>query len=298
MRWRPHLLSRGVTSVMTKRGLGRGLGALIPGADVERLSGIVQDLDVALISPNPYQPRHDVAGPEFDELVASIRRHGVLQPVVARPIEGGYQIVAGERRFKAAQAAGLATIPAVVREISDREALEVALIENLRREDLNPMERARAYLRLGGEFGLTQEEIADAIGGSRSSIANTMRLLDLPEEVQQAIDHGRLSEGHGRALLPVSDRKRLLELWAHVEKRGLSVRETEVLVKAAARNVSRETIVRKPGAKDPVLADLAVRLQDRYATNVSILTKGKKGVIQINYYSAEDLERLIDLLLR
>jgi ParB family transcriptional regulator, chromosome partitioning protein len=283
---------------MIKRGLGRGLGALIPGADVERLSGMVQDLDVSLIAPNPYQPRHDVSGPEFDELVASIRRHGVLQPVVARPTESGYQIVAGERRFKAAQAAGLATIPAVVREISDREALEVALIENLRREDLNPMERARAYVRMSEEFGLTQEEIADAIGGSRSSIANTVRLLDLPDEVQQAIDLGRLTEGHGRALLAVTDRKRLLELWAHVERHGLSVRETEVMVKAAARNVSRETIVRRPAAKDPVLADLAVRLQDRYRTNVSILTKGKRGTIQINYYSAEDLERLIDLLLK
>src|ERR1700737_166509 len=216
---------------MIKRGLGRGLGALIPGADVERLSGMVQDLDITLISPNPYQPRHDVAGPEFDELVASVRRHGVLQPVVARPTEGGFQIVAGERRFRAAQAAGLATIPAVVREITDREALEVALIENLRREDLNPMERARAYLRLAGEFGLTQEEVADAVGGSRSSVANTLRLIDLPEEVQQAIDQGRLTEGHGRALLGVSDRKRLLELWEHVERRGLSVRETEVLVK-------------------------------------------------------------------
>jgi len=283
---------------MIKRGLGRGLGALIPGAEVERLSGLVQDLDISSISPNPYQPRHDVTGPEFDELIASIRRHGVLQPVVARPTDGGYQIVAGERRFRAAQAAGLTTIPAVVREIPDREALEVALIENLRRADLNPMERARAYLRLAGEFGLTQEEMANAIGGSRPSIANTRRLLDLPQEVQQAIDHGRLTEGHGRALLAVSDRKRLLELWEHVEKHGLSVRETEVMVKAATRNVSRETISRKSPRKDPVLADLAARLQDRYGTTASILTKGKSGTIQINYYSSEDLERLIDLLLR
>jgi ParB family chromosome partitioning protein len=281
-----------------RRGLGRGLGALIPGADVERLSGMVQDLDISLISPNPFQPRHDVAGHEFDELVASIRSHGVLQPVVARPVDSGFQIVAGERRFRAAQAAGLATIPAVVREITDREALEVALVENLRREDLNPMERARAYLRLSGEFGLTQEEVADAVGGSRSSVANTLRLMDLPEEVQQAIDQGRLSEGHGRALLAVSDRGRLLEMWEHVEKRGLSVRETEVLVKAATRNVSRETIARRIHGKDPVLADLAARLQERYGTNVSLLTKGKKGTIQINYYSSEDLERLIDLLLR
>ncbi len=259
---------------------------------------MVQDLDIALVAPNPFQPRQDVAGPEFDELVASIRRHGVLQPVVARQADGGYQIVAGERRLRAAQAAGLTTIPAVVREISDREALEVALIENLRREDLNPMERARAYSRLASEFGLTQEELADAIGGSRPSIANTMRLLDLPEEVQQAIDRGRLTEGHGRALLGVQDRERLLVIWQHVEKRELSVRETETMVKAATRNVSRETIVRRGAQKDPVLADLAARLQDRYGTSVSIITKGKKGTIQINYYSADDLERLIDMLLK
>lgn len=271
---------------------------MIPGADVERLSGLVQDLDISLIAPSPFQPRQDVTGPEFDELVASIRRHGVLQPVVARPSDGKYQVVAGERRFRAARAAGLATIPAVVREISDREALEVALVENLRREDLNPIERARAYARLAGEFGLTQEQMAEAIGGSRPSIANTMRLLDLPEEVQQAIDQGRLSEGHGRTLLAVAERKRLLEIWQHVEKRGLSVRETETMVKLATKNVSRETIVRRGGSKDPVLADLAARLQDRYGTNISITTKGKRGSIQINYYSSDDLERLIDLLLR
>ena len=282
---------------MVRRGLGRGLGALIPGADVEHLSGLVQDLDIASLSPNPFQPRQGRPGPEFDELVASIRRHGILQPVVARPANGAYQIVAGERRFRAAQAAGLTTVPAVVRDISDREALEVALIENIRREDLNPMERARAYRRLGAEFGLTQEEIAEAVGGSRASISNTMRLLDLPEDVQLAIDQGRLTEGHGRALLAVPDRRRLLQIWKHVEKRELSVRETEVMVKAATKNVSRETIARR-GPKDPTFADLSARLQDRYATSVTITTKGKKGTIQINYYSPDDLERLIDLLLR
>ncbi len=283
---------------MGRRGLGRGLGALIPGADVERLAGLVQDLDIASISPNPLQPRQGRPGPEFEELVASIRRHGVLQPVVARPADGGYQIVAGERRFRAAQAAGLTSVPAIVRDISDREALEVALIENLRREDLTPMDRARAYHRLATEFGLTQEEMAEAIGGSRPSIANTIRLLDLPEEVQLALDQGRLTEGHGRALLTVQDRQRLLEIWRRVEKKGLSVRETEGLVKAAGRNVSRETISPGAAGQDPILADLAARLQDRYATSVSIAGKGKRGMIQINYYSPDDLERLIDLLLR
>jgi ParB family chromosome partitioning protein len=279
-----------------RRGLGRGLGALIPGA--EAAFSQVQDLEISALSASPFQPRQEVAGPEFDELVASIRRHGVLQPIVARRVNDGYQVVAGERRWRAAQAAGLGTIPAVIREISDREALEIALIENLRREDLNAIERARAYQRLAGEFGLTQEAVAEAIGGSRSSVANTLRLLDLPQEVQLAIDQGRLTEGHGRALLTVPDRHRVLEIWQQVEKRGLSVRETEVLAKAATRNVSRETIVRRRAGGDPVLADLAAQLQNRYGTTISILTKGKKGAIQINYYSIEDLERLIDLLLR
>jgi ParB family chromosome partitioning protein len=283
---------------MIRRGLGRGLGALIPGADVEQLSGLVQDLDIAQVSPNPYQPRRDITGPEFDELVASVRRHGVLQPIVARPVDGGYQIVAGERRFRAAQSAGLTTIPAVVREISDREALEIALIENLRREDLNAIERAHAYARLEREFGLTRQQMAEALGGSTSAVSNTIRLLDLPEEVQRAIQQGRLSEGHGRALLGAPTRDRLLEIWQHVERRGMSVRETEAMVKAAALAGSRETYVRRGASKDPIFTDLAARLQERYGTAVSILTKGKKGTIQINYYSPEDLERIIDLLLR
>ncbi|HKV46137.1 MAG TPA: ParB/RepB/Spo0J family partition protein [bacterium] len=289
-----------VTTAMstTRRGLGRGLGALIPGASTEQAVGPVQEIEISLLSASPFQPRREIGGTEFDELVASVRKHGIIQPIVARPSDGGYQVVAGERRWRAAQAAGLPTVPALIREISDREALEVALIENLRREDLNPIERARACRRLASEFGLTQEGVAEAIGGSRSSVANTLRLLELPQEVQQSIGHGRLTEGHGRALLAVSDPGRLLRLWQHVEKRGLSVRETETLVKASARIVSRETIVRRNASRDPVLVDLSARLQGRYGTNASILSKGKAGTIQLHYYSQDDLERLIDLLLR
>jgi ParB family transcriptional regulator, chromosome partitioning protein len=283
---------------MNRRGLGRGLGALIPGAGADEAQGPVRQVDLASLSESPFQPRREIEGPEFDELVSSIRRHGILQPIVARPFGDGYQIIAGERRWRAARAAGLATIPVLVREITDREALEIALIENLRREDLNPMDRARAYRRLSDEFGMTQEQVAEATGGSRSSVANTLRLLDLPPEVQQSIDQGRLTEGHGRALLTVPERQRLLEIWKRVEKRNLSVRETEALAKASARIVSRETIRRAGSAGDPILLDLALRLQERYATSVGILAKGKTGAIQINYYSIDDLERLIDLLLR
>ena len=289
---------------MTKRGLGRGLGALIPGAEAvegagqEQGAGPVHDLEIASLSASPFQPRHEIAGPAFDELVASVRRYGVLQPIVARRANGGYQVVAGERRLRAAQAAGLTTIPAVVKDVSDREALEVALIENLRREDLNPVERARAYRRLVNDFGMTQDQVADATGGSRSSVANTMRLLELPQDVQDAVEKGRLSEGHGRALLSVPDHGRLVQIWQHVEKRGLSVRETEALIKATLRNVSRETISRRRPTRDPVLADLAAQLQERFGTGVSMLSKGKRGTIQIQYYSTEELERLVDIMLR
>ncbi len=283
---------------MTRRGLGRGLGALIPGASPDETSGPAADIEISRLSPNPFQPRREIAGPEFEELVASVRRHGILQPVIVRPSAGGYEIVAGERRWRAARAAGMASIPAVVKEITDREMLELALIENLRREDLNPIERALAYRRLAEEFHMTQEQIAEVVGGSRPSVANTLRLLDLPGDVQAAIGQGRLSEGHGRALLMLEEQPRaLLEIWRMVEEKGISVRATEELVKARVR-VSRETPVRRAARQSPEIADLAAQLRERYATSVAIVPKGKKGTIQMHYYSQDDLERLTDLLLR
>ena len=281
---------------MAKRGLGRGLAALIPGALAE-VSGLGSELEISLLAANPFQPRREMGGPEFEELVASIRRHGVLQPIIVRPSGEGYEIVAGERRWRAAREAGLVRIPAVVREISDKEMLEVALIENLRREDLNPIERGQAYRRLVQEFHLTQEQVADVVGGSRPAIANAIRLLDLPGEVQAAIVRGRLSEGHGRALLTIQDPRALLGIWRIVEEKNLSVRETEELVRARGRRVSRETPPRR-GATDPQIRDLAVQLRERYSTGVTIVPRGRKGVIQIGYYSQDDLGRLIDLLLR
>lgn len=282
---------------MTRRGLGRGLGALIPGAEDGTPQNDVARIDVSQISPNPFQPRREISGPEFDDLVASVRRHGVIQPIIARRSGSGYEIVAGERRWRAAQSAGLTSLPAVVRELSDREMLELALIENLRREDLNPIERATAYRRLGDEFGMTQEEISEVVGGSRSSITNTIRLLELPSEVQAAISRGRISEGHGRALLAIQERTSLLTAWKTVEERGLSVRETEELTKATEANVSRETH-RLSKAQNPELKDLSRQIGERYSTTVTISRKGQRGSIQLNYYSESDLERLIDILLR
>jgi len=284
---------------MMKRGLGRGLGALIPGAaDQDQPSGPTTEIDVSLLSPNPYQPRREVSGEAFDELVASVRRHGILQPIIVRRSASGYEIVAGERRWKAAQAAGITTLPAVVRDLPDREMLELALIENLRREDLDPIERATAYRRLGEEFTMTQEQIAEVVGGSRSAIANSLRLLELPSEIQSAISSGRISEGHGRALLMIQSSGAMLDTWRVVEEKGLSVRETEDLAKAWVRNVSRETRRRGPRKQNPQLVDLSMQLGERYSTRVSIVPLGKKGTIQLSYYSETDLERLIDMLLK
>lgn len=282
---------------MTRRGLGRGLSALIPGASLGPAEP-VSELEISRLSANPFQPRRQMGGPEFEELVASVRRHGVLQPIIVRPSQEGFEIVAGERRWRAARDAGLTTIPAVVREITDREMLELALIENLRREDLNPIERAQAYRRLIQEFHLTQEQVADVVGGSRPSIANVMRLLDLPDQVQAAIARGRLSEGHGRALLMLQDPRALLDSWRLVEEKELSVRETEELVRSRGRNVSRETKRVRAGRGDPQIRDLAAQLQARYTTKVTMLPRGGKGTIQFTYYSQDDLGRLIDLLLR
>ena len=282
---------------MIKRGLGRGLDALIPGALAEPV-GTAAEIDVFRISPNPFQPRRDFSGREFDELVASVRRHGVLQPVMVRPKDTGYELVAGERRWRAAKDAGLVTIPAVVKSVADREMLEIALIENLKRTDLNPIERALAYRRLSDAFQLPQDQVAEAVGSSRPAIANTLRLLDLPSEVQLSLTTGRISEGHGRALLMAPDQKALLELWKLVEEKALSVRETEALVQARVRRVSRETTVRRGRRRDPQIVDLETQMRERYTTTVAIRGKGSLGIIELRYFSNQDLERLIDLLLR
>ena len=282
---------------MIRRGLGRGLDALIPGAAAEPV-GAAMEIDVFRIAPNPFQPRREFTGPEFDELVASVRKHGVLQPVMVRPKGAGYELVAGERRWRAAKGAGLVTIPAVVRDAGDCEMLEIALIENLRRADLNPIERALAYRRLADEFQLTQDQVAEAVGSSRSAVANTVRLLDLPPEVQTSIGQGRISEGHGRALLMAPDAKSLLDFWKIVEEKSLSVREAEALVQARLRRVSRETPHRRGRRRDPQLLDLESQLRERYTTTVAIHGRGARGAIELRYFSEQDLERLIDLLLR
>lgn len=273
------------------RGLGRGLGALIPGADETGTKRPI-DIPVARLKPSPFQPRQAMEPQEFADLVESVRRHGVLQPILVRPVLDGFEVVAGDRRWRAAEAAGQATIPAVVRPLADREALELALVENLQREDLRPLDRARAYRRLIDDFGMTQEQVAERVGKSQPSVANTVRLLQLPPQVQASLEAGLITEGHARALLTAGRQSTLLKLWADIERRGLSVRQTEALL----RSISRE-IPARAKAKDPHLRSAERQLSRRYGTKVTVTGSRRKGSVTLAYYSEEDLQRLLDLLL-
>lgn len=277
-----------------KGGLGKGLAALFPGIDL-RGEGI-QEIPIERISPGPFQPRSESTGEDFQQLVASVKEHGILQPILVRPRGEGYEVVAGERRWRAAAAAGLPTIPAVVRSLGDREALELALVENLQRLDLSPLERARAYDRLVKEFQMTQEEIARRIGVSRSTVANTLRLLQLPREVQSSLEAGELTEGHARAILTLEDKTQMLEAWEEAKKRGLSVRETEALVRRLA-SVSRETKSKIQTRRDPQLILIEEELRAYLGTQVKIIQRRKKGALLIEFYSLADLDRIISRIL-
>lgn len=275
-----------------RRALGRGLGALIPGAD-QAVAERPSEIPVSRLRPSALQPRQAMDPQEFAGLVESVRRHGVLQPIVVRPVADGFEVVAGERRWRAAEAAGQATVPAIIRPLSDREALELALVENLQREDLGPLERARAYRKLVDDFGMTQGQVAERVGKSQPSVANSLRLLHLPSQVQASLDAGRITEGHARALMAAGSQVAILKIWARVERRGLSVRETEALVRPS---ISRE-IPRRSRAKDPHLRSAEQSLSRRYGTKVSMVGTRRKGTLAFAYYSEEDLQRLLDLLL-
>lgn len=269
--------------------LGRGLSALLPGSEEREIEFL--RIPVDRIRAGPQQPRHTFSSAELAELVESVREKGVLQPVLVRPTESGYELVAGERRLRAAQAAGVETVPAILKKLSDRESLEAALVENVQREDLNAIDLARAYHRLGQEFSLSQEEIARRVGKDRATVANTVRLLKLPEEVRQAVVDGRLSAGHARALLQAPP-DRLPSIFGKTLRRGLSVREVERL----CRPGTTERADRKSPRQDPHLADLEERLSRRGGTRVRIRGTSRKGRIEIAYFSEGEFSRLVDLL--
>jgi len=274
-----------------KRGLGKGLGALIPVAEPED-EETVREINIEDIRPNSFQPRRAFDEEKLAEMAESVRTHGILQPVVVRSIIGGYELVAGERRWRAAQLAGLVRIPAVVRELSEGEMMEVALIENIQREDLNPLEEAEAFKILLTEFGLTQEELAQRVGKSRSHIANILRLLNLTPEVQSYVSRGTITMGHARALLALSEPRAQLAACRQVVEKGLSVRETEEL----SRRVPAKPAQKRRIPPDPELLELETRIRRALSTKVRIRPGRKGGKIEIEYYSAEELERLAALL--
>ncbi|MDR5708934.1 MAG: ParB/RepB/Spo0J family partition protein [Armatimonadota bacterium] len=277
-----------------RRGLGRGLGALIPGAGGVARGEPVELLPVERIRPSSVQPRQEILPESLEELVASIRAHGVLQPVLVRPVGGEYELVAGERRWRAAILAGLERIPALVRPLSDAQALQVALVENLQREDLNPVERARAFQRLISEFGLTQQQVAEAVGLSQPTVANALRLLALPEPILRSLEEGRLREAHGRLLLSVEDPLLRERLWRAALEQGLSVRALQERITRENRKRPRpQSSTRADPDVEAVLEALRVRLQ----TQVRVRRGRRKGVLEIEFYSEEDLARLCDLLL-
>jgi len=283
-----------------RKALGRGLDALLPTSAVSAAAGETKalvELDVSSIVPNPYQPRAEIGDESLDELVESVRAQGVIQPILVRRVDRKYQIVAGERRWRAARLAALEKIPAIVVDLSEAEMLEWALLENVQREDLNAIEEARAYQTLLEQFGLSQEEIAKRVGKRRSSIANALRLLKLPEAVQRDIAAGVLTAGHGRALLAVADPEKRRRLREAIVERNLSVRQAEEL--ANRLNKARPRGEEKGSARgDAQLASLADRLSEHLGTKVTVKPRSRtKGRIEIHYHSLDDLDRILDLLL-
>jgi len=271
-------------------GLGRGLAALIPQRGAGQAGSV--ELPISAISRNPYQPRQAFEQAQLDELATSIAEHGVLQPILVSEIPGGFQLIAGERRLRAAEMAGLERIPALVRTADDSAQLAWALIENLQRSDLNALEAAAAYKRLVDEFGLSHDDVAGRVGKSRSAIANSLRLLDLAPEVKDALLRGAITEGHARAIAGIEDPVQEAAVSMDVESRGLSVRQTEELV----RRLHRERPAKTPRERAPDVDRLESALRDSLATKVTINTARKGGRITIEYYDEDDLERLYERL--
>lgn len=293
--------------VMGKPALGRGLGALITPAKtaaeavaaVEASGERVHSVSLTQVVPSPLQPRSTFGAEPLAELVVSIRENGIIQPLIVRRVNGLFELIAGERRWRAAGQAGLKEVPVIVREADDLEVLEFALIENLQREDLNPIEEALAYRRLAEEFKLRQEDIAAKVGKSRAAVANTMRLLDLANEVQGHLVQGRLSVGHAKALLGLRSAAEQGEVAGRVMKKELSVRATEELVSAhlAQGGVTRQTRRLRGGqAVPPAIRHLENRLQQYLATRVEIHHGEKKGKIHLEYFGNDDLQRLLTQL--
>ncbi len=280
---------------MQRIALGKGLDALIPEA---RANGeMVREIKITEIVPGEYQPRRYFDPEKQRELVESIMEKGVIQPIIVRSHRDGYELIAGERRLRAAHEAGLERVPAIVRDVSNEDALEIGLIENIQRQDLNPMEEAEAFQQLIREFRLTQEDLSRKVGKDRSSIANSLRLLKLPKSIQEEVTKGAISMGHARAILSLDSETEQKEVCGKIVKNGISVRETEALVKKMKENVSRETLQTKEEkpAIDIAMESCIEKLMQSLGTKVRISRTAKgAGKIEIEFYSQEDLDRILE----
>ncbi|WP_417898437.1 ParB/RepB/Spo0J family partition protein [Bacillus haimaensis] len=276
------------------KGLGKGINALFPSIEASKEEA-VQEINIKDVRPNPYQPRKVFEKDAIQELKESILQHGILQPIIVRKSIKGYEIVVGERRYRAAKEAKLTKVPVVVRELTEQQMMELALLENLQREDLTPIEEAAAYQSLMSKLDLTQEQLASRLGKSRPHIANHVRLLSLPGYVQELMNEGKLSMGHGRALLGLKRKEMLKAVIEKVVKDHLNVRQLEQLIHQVNENVSRET-KKNPEEKDIFLKDQESYLRERFGTSVFIKKSKNKGKIEIEFFSDNDLNRLLELL--
>ncbi|ENE8479569.1 ParB/RepB/Spo0J family partition protein [Listeria monocytogenes] len=274
------------------KGLGKGINALFNNVDTNEET--VQNIAIKEIKPNPYQPRKIFGAKAINELRDSIKIHGVLQPIILRNTDKGYEIVVGERRYRAAKEAKLKEIPAVVRDLTEEEMMELSVIENLQREDLSPLEEAESYQFLMKKLSLTQAKLAERVGKSRPYIANFVRLLTLPEEVQVMLRDGSLSAGHGRVLLGLKLKKNIIPTAKKAVAQGLTVRQLEDVVNNLNENVSRETI--KPARVPIFIRESESQLRDKFGTAVSIKRRDKKGKIEIEFLSDDDLDRILEIL--
>jgi ParB family chromosome partitioning protein len=290
---------------MKRKALGKGLSSLIPDTPPparkssletpERMQGL-REIDLDRIRPNRAQPRERFDPALLEELAQSMRQRGVLQPVIVRTVpDGGYELIAGERRWRAAQIAGLLRIPAIVKEVADDRVLEIALIENLQREELNPIEEANAYQTLINDLELTQQQIADRVGKQRATVTNALRLLNLPPEIQSLVRDGKLSSGHAKALASLAEPKEQIELARRIAAEGLSVRQAEAMARRLAKRSTRAA--RRPPRRDPNVEAAEETLQRALGTRVRIVQGRKGGRLEIHFFSDEELERVYDLVL-
>ena len=281
-----------------KIALGRGLDALIP--EREPLQGLREDFfqcDIDLIRPNPFQPRQQFSKAELAELASSIEQQGVLQPLLVRKSDGGYELITGERRLRAAKLAGLHQVPVVIKDVTDANLLEMSIIENIQREDLNPLEEADAYHRLIMEFHLTQDQAANRVGKSRSAVTNLLRLRQLPTPIKSSIREGALSMGHARALLGAETPAQQNVAWRQVMSKALSVRQTESLIKRLKAE-KKKASKRAANSDDIYFSSVSEDLSRQFGTRVQIKRRGKKGRVEIEFYNNEDLDRLLSLFNR